>query len=163
MKIKYIAIYTALGVAFLAVSLWVILSGGKNAKAIRTKYRLGGLMLTVAGMISVASCSGGAGGVMCYDPVLPEYVTYKLSDKSFIIHSGDEIEITIKDSPYDSHSYRITGENVLIQEGELGKAKSTYKITIVDTDYKGEAILYVFATIDNKEHVLGNGLYLKFE
>ena len=45
MKTKAFIVYVALGVAFAAVSLWVFLSKGKNAKAIRTKYKLGGAFL----------------------------------------------------------------------------------------------------------------------
>ena len=46
MRIKYFFIYIGIGIAFAAVSLWVILSGGNNAKAIRAKYKLGGALLT---------------------------------------------------------------------------------------------------------------------
>ena len=31
-----------LGIAFIGVSLWVTMSRGRNARAIRAKYRLGG-------------------------------------------------------------------------------------------------------------------------
>ena len=76
MKTKYFLLYVFIGIAFLAVSAWVFFSRGKSAKAIRAKYRLGGLMLTCMAMLSVASCEGmGILGpqVMCYDPA-PEYV-----------------------------------------------------------------------------------------
>ena len=38
MRIKFIAIYLLAGAAFLGVSLWVFLSKGKNASAVRAKY-----------------------------------------------------------------------------------------------------------------------------
>ena len=54
MKIKFLAIYIVVGAAFLIASLWVTLSGGKSAKAIRCKYKLGGIVLTAWAMLSVA-------------------------------------------------------------------------------------------------------------
>ena len=74
MKTKYYLIYVFVGIAFLAVSAWVFFSRGKNAKAIRAKYKLGGIMLMCMAMLSVASCGEilNPGEVMCYDPV-PDY------------------------------------------------------------------------------------------
>ena len=70
MKTKYFLIYVFVGIAFLAVSAWVFFSRGKNAKAIRAKYKLGGIMLACMAMLSVASCGEilNPGEVMCYDP-----------------------------------------------------------------------------------------------
>ena len=45
MKTKALFVYIVLGIAFAAVSLWVFFSKGKNARAIRTKYKLGGAMI----------------------------------------------------------------------------------------------------------------------
>ena len=42
-----------LGTAFLAVSLWVWLSNGKSAKAVKAKFRLGGALLTLTGMMAI--------------------------------------------------------------------------------------------------------------
>ena len=70
MKIKFFAIYIAAGVAFLALSLWVFLSKGKNAKAVRAKYRLGGLMLTAWAMLSATACRCTP-TVTCYEPMMP--------------------------------------------------------------------------------------------
>ena len=38
MKTKYFLIYLGIGIAFAAVSLWVFLSRGKNAKAVWHRY-----------------------------------------------------------------------------------------------------------------------------
>ncbi|MBO4566248.1 MAG: hypothetical protein J5695_03375, partial [Bacteroidales bacterium] len=73
MKIQYLAIYIAAGVAFLAVSLWAFLSNGKSARAIRYKYKLGGLMLTAWAMLSAASCEGPGPVVTCYEPAVTCY------------------------------------------------------------------------------------------
>lgn len=84
MKTKYFFVYVFVGIAFLAVSLWVWLSGGRNARAVNAKYRLGGVMLTAWSFLSMVSCDipgqlplpGGDnwddGLIMCYDPVMPE-------------------------------------------------------------------------------------------
>lgn len=61
-----------LGIAFAAVSLWVMLSGGRSARATRTKFRLGGIMLSLSAMLSLSSCSGdNPFFVSCYDPAPP--------------------------------------------------------------------------------------------
>lgn len=68
MRIKYAIIYAALAVAFVAVSLWVFLTRGKSAKAVKSKFRIGGLMLMVASMLAAASCTGcGIFQPTCYD------------------------------------------------------------------------------------------------
>lgn len=155
MKIKYIIILSGLAVAFAAVSLWVFLSGGNNAKAIRTKFKLGGLMLTVSGMLSLTGCEGGPGpGVMCYDPVAPQYVLLS-SATSRTVKVGDIVGITIKDSPYQSHSYKflVDGKEVL-QSGELGKEDGNYEITVEPTEYKGDIYLVVYGVFDGQEYEL---------
>lgn len=156
MRIKYIIMLSGLAVAFAAASLWVFISGGKNAKAVQTKFRLGGLMLTVTGMLSLTSCEGNlGGGVMCYDPVVPQYVQLTTSDNSSYVKAGDTIEVTITDSPYRSHSYKILiGNEDILQAGELGKENGSYKITIEPTEYKGNIDLAVYGLEDGKEIVL---------
>lgn len=73
MKIKFLAIYIAAGVVFLAASLWVFLSKGKNARAIRTKYKMGGLMLTAATMLAASACQCSP-VINCYEPAQPPEV-----------------------------------------------------------------------------------------
>lgn len=70
MKIKFFAIYIAAGVAFLGFSLWVFLSKGKNAKAIRAKYKMGGIMLTASSMLMASACQCSP-TVTCYEPMDP--------------------------------------------------------------------------------------------
>ena len=74
MRTKYFLIYVCVGAAFLAVCAWVYFTRGKNAKAIRAKYKLGGIMLTCVAMLSAASCGDGVDPwmVTCYDPVVQE-------------------------------------------------------------------------------------------
>lgn len=47
-----------IGAAFGAVSLWVWLTRGKNAKAVKAKFRLGGALLTLTSALSLVSCGG---------------------------------------------------------------------------------------------------------
>lgn len=54
-----------LGVAFAAVSAWVFCSGGRSARAVRAKFRLGGAILTLVGMTTLTGCTS------CYDPAVP--------------------------------------------------------------------------------------------
>jgi hypothetical protein len=54
-----------LGTAFLAVSLWVWISNGKSARAVKAKFRIGGALLTLTGMMTVGSCNTLT---TCYDP-----------------------------------------------------------------------------------------------
>ena len=96
MKIEFLAIYIVVGAAFLIASLWVTLSGGKSAKAIRCKYKLGGIVLTAWAMLSVASCQGDLNPKMitCYDPAPPEMVYYlKDNEEVTDVKSGDVLVV----------------------------------------------------------------------
>lgn len=156
MKIKYIVILAGLGVAFAAVSLYVFLSGGRNARAVRARFRLGGLMLTFSAMLSAAACSGVPTGPLCYDVPAPEYVYITLPGQTNAVKAGDEIEVSIEETPCESYSYRLTTDDgkTVLQEGQLGTAKGTYKITVAPTGYKGTAYLEVYGLVDGEERPL---------
>ena len=156
MKIKYSIILCGLAVAFAAVSLWVILSGGRNSKALKTKFRLGGLILTVSSMIA---CSEGAGPmqVSCYDVQAPEYVIVDIPGESKTVKVGGEIDVTIQNSGCESFSFKMlvnAGKDVL-QEGFLGKTEGTYKVKVAETEYRGEVLIEVYGSKDGNEVVLG--------
>ena len=107
MKTKYFLLYVFVGIAFLAVSAWVFFSRGKNAKAIRAKYKLGGIMLMCMAMLSVASCGEilNPGEVMCYDPV-PEY-SFTVStgkhdaDWKYILSPGATLTVQVECRRYE--------------------------------------------------------------
>lgn len=154
MKIKYAIIYAALAVAFVAVSLWVILSGGHNAKAIRAKFRLGGLMLTISSMLTVASCGGVGGGlfpVMCYDPAIPEYASFSTASGSNKVGVGDTINISVKDlsEGKDTLFYGMRSieaeKDTVFQQGQLGIGDGEYAVKIEETDFRGRFIIEVTA------------------
>lgn len=84
-------LFIGLGIAFLAVSLWVVLSRGRSAKAVRAKFRLGGAMLTLVSLTSLASCERGA-MVTCYDPVMPPYNSIDFTAQSGLeFRNGDKM------------------------------------------------------------------------
>ena len=157
-------IYLAVGVAFLAVSLWAFLSNGKSARAIRYKYKLGGLMLTAWTMLSAASCEGGTPPVVtCYEPVVTCYDVAMETDILSVevkgyggtkLKSGDVLLINIDSPSYKDYRCRITAtpENgddsvIVVQDftrdydSELDKAR--FELTLPETDYKGTAKLTV--------------------
>lgn len=155
MRFKAFFIYIALGAAFLGVSLWVILSGGRNAKAIRTKYKLGGALLTAWAMMSAGTCNGPVPTVSCYDPIPPEVMCYDVAIIQNDIHlesntlkRGVQILIEVQNPVSEVFIVRIQGkdgsgtlqeERISLQEG--------YKLffTPSSTLPAGEAVLAVSA------------------
>ena len=113
MKTKYFILYVFVGIAFLAVSAWVFLSRGKNAKAIRAKYKLGGIMLMCMAMLSVASCGEflNPGEVMCYDPV-PDYSFTVSTGKhdanwQYILSPGSVLTVQVECRRYEKYGIVI--------------------------------------------------------
>ena len=151
-KAKYVIVYAVLAVAFAAVSLWVFLSGNKNAKAVRAKFRLGGLLLTVSSLLALSSC--GRINIFeptCYDVAAPEYVVFP-STQAIEVKVGDVINFKIQDITCDEYSYELKGqEDVLLQSGKLVLSEDTAKITIGKTDYRGYIILSVYGKDNDGE------------
>ncbi|MBP5319236.1 MAG: hypothetical protein J6Y77_07530 [Paludibacteraceae bacterium] len=58
MKAKLFLILTIVGIAFLAVSLWVILSKGSNRTAVGLRCKLASYMLGAMSMLTATSCEG---------------------------------------------------------------------------------------------------------
>ena len=83
-----------MGIAFVGASLWVMLSGGRSAKAIRAKFRLGGAILTLVSFTSLTSCENGGFMVSCYDPAPPPYNEVHIEENvGDEFRNGDEINI----------------------------------------------------------------------
>lgn len=115
MRAKYFFIYVGLGAAFLAVSLWVLLSNGRSAKAVRAKYRLGGAMLATWALLSMASCDGIGPAITCYDPVVPDPVTFAVPGKEGLeVSNGDIIRVTVEKAMLGSYD----GLRVDVVQGE---------------------------------------------
>lgn len=187
MKTKYFLIYVFVGVAFCVISLWVLLSRGKNPKAINAKYKLGGIMLIAWSVIATASCEKGPlsnlkgsidnGQIMCYDPIVSNYIGYytdKRDDEGrYYLTHGGKLTITIDSPTYREYSFSInkkiadkngeeaTGE--LLQAGsfELKGGSDPYKYVIeyspTDKDYAGQAVIMVWGP--SEENQTGELLY----
>ena len=155
MKIKLTLVYIAVGIAFLAVSLWVFLSGGKSARAVAAKFRLGGILLTTWSMLSAASCTGvpqvtcyeplPPPEVMCYDVVMSDILSVVVKDYGGNkLKPGDVLLLNIEKPTYGKYVFRIrrVEEQTLLQtesftvpeSGEAG-----FELTLAPTEYRGEA------------------------
>jgi len=163
MKTKAFIVYVALGVAFAAVSLWVILSKGRNAKAISAKYRLGGAMIAAMALLSAAKCGGPGPFVTCYEPAMPPN-QYNISNKDTEdaqLNAGDILLIQIYDPTFDTYRVRmLTRDNNprLLQQASFDvEDKSEYTVAfelkIADTGYIGEADIEIYGVYveDGKE------------
>ena len=164
MKTKALFVYIALGIAFAAVSLWVFLSKGKNAKAIRTKYKLGGAMIAAWAILSAANCQGPGPMVTCYEPVPPSNdVSLSLKDpEDKVINNGDILQIQIYEPTYDCYRIKISayGSSSMVIQSETFDItdKSLYVATFefqLDVDeYKGTFAFDVFGlTIEGDKEV----------
>ena len=149
-----------LGAAFLAVSLWVTLSGGRSARAIRTKYRLGGAILSLTAALSLASCENGNGPfTTCYDPVTgfnrieaPETLS------SSELRNGDivrfdvwgEFETTVKISLIAAGGLELQSESYELKPYE----DREILFTIAAGEYRGAATL----RLEYDEHLIGTNV-----
>ena len=152
----------ALGTAFVAVSLWVWLSRGKSAKAVKAKFRLGGSLIALTTLMNLTSCGPeGPYGVDCYDPapaneIYLENYSFNDSDTNEF-RNGDVLEI---------NCYAMTVPQIIVtikdseSEQELQRAvydvsQESYSSTITHTvevgDYRGEAMLVIWLAEENAE------------
>lgn len=143
MKAKYFFIYIGIGIAFAAVSLWVFLSRGSNAKAIRAKYKLGGALLTTWALLSAATCGPRIGHpeVLCYD--MPAK-----TDEMMLQEENGILRLEIQAATYDKYGWQITppdGETVLQSGMILAPEEKTYELTteikLQLGGYKGDALV----------------------
>ena len=168
MRFKFAFVYIAAGVAFVAVSLWAFLSNGKSAKAIRYKYKLGGIMLTAWTMLSAASCEGTPPYVTCYDPVVECYdvavetdrVTVTVKDYgSNRLKPGDVMIFSIADPMYREYRFCIHEgdyEAPVFQEftfllPEDASDAVTFQQELAPTDFRGTAQISVYGVLEGAE------------
>ena len=178
MRIKFFLIYVFVGIAFLAVSAWVFLSGGKNARAIRAKYRLGGILIMASAMISVASCTavkgilGDDGMVTCYEPAHPDptedILSLTLPQKTTNkIQAGDVIRVEIGIPTTDKYALMIyywtsSGSSIerhVLQRTDLtveDPENAVFEVVVSDSiEYRGEALMDVFRIVDGEPEEYG--------
>ncbi|MDL2315437.1 hypothetical protein LJC16_04180, partial [Bacteroidales bacterium OttesenSCG-928-C19] len=149
MKLKDIfapVLLIVLGLAFVAVALWVFLCKNKNAKAIRYKYKLGGLILSLSFFAS--ACDGFPFGSSCYDPIPPDDFYFE-HNGSTQFEKGDTVFFQVEEPSYSHYSYQIMDSisQEKLQEGLLEhiKDKNRYLIPI-DTlfDYTGVCEILIY-------------------
>ena len=145
-----------LGAAFLAVSLWVVLSGGRSAKAVRAKFRLGGAILSLVSLTALTSCEGRGPFVSCYDPVPPPsndvYIGSDIRGGQF--RNGDVILFTYRCDFEDELQIDITSA-----EGEVLQSE---KIAIVP-DSQGQSLEFVLNVGDYVGAAKLHGSYCCYE
>ena len=149
---KKTLLFIGLGAAFGAVSLWVFLSNGKSAGAVKAKFRLGGALLTLTGMMTVGSCNIISS---CYDPA-PTNMVYIERGETQDVKNGDHI--TVKVSYFSAYGIKVTiakdAENSEVLQSEIYKITepSADVIHTIDVaDYVGEAHLRVYLMISENE------------
>ena len=153
---KRIILIVALSLAFAAVSLWLILSGGRSRRATHLKYRLGGMLIGLTALASTA-CEGGF-MTSCYDPYIPEnYHSWKDSVANSELRNGDVVilyyycafgnDVTISlisdneetDSVLCSETYTVVdGENFLSFTINAGDYRGRAKLGVEYVNYEGE-------------------------
>ncbi len=141
-----------LGTAFLVVSLWVWLSDGKSARAVKAKFRLGGALLTLTGMMTLGGCEGKGQLVSCYDPA-PANLIYIEREGAYTeaqnVKNGDLISIKV--SYFSAYGIKVSivsaGDNSKVLQSEIYKipdSSADVKHSINVADYVGEACLRVY-------------------
>ena len=157
---KRTILIVALSVAFAAVSLWLILSGGRSKRATNLKYRLGGMLIGLTALASTA-CEGGGGSLItCYDPYIPEnYHRWKDSVANSELRNGDIVvlnyvcnfgeEVTISLISDDNDEDRVLcSEMYNVEHGD-----NLLSFTINAGDYRGRAKLCVeYVNYEGEEH-----------
>ena len=144
---KRTALIIALGIAFTAVSLWLILSGGRSKRATRLKYRLGGMLIGLTALASTA-CEGGF-ITSCYDPAPPPANDHYWSDGvvNGKLRNGDIVvlnyeclfgeEVTISLVSDDNEPGRVLcSKTYAVKQGD-----NQLEFTIEAGDYRGRAKL----------------------
>ena len=149
---KKAILFIGIGAAFLAVSLWVWLSNGKSARAVKAKFRLGGALLTLTGMMTVGSCNIIS---TCYDPA-PTNIVFIERGETQDVKNGDHI--TVKVSYFSAYGIKVTiakdAENSEVLQSEIYKiteSRADVIHTIDVADYVGEAHLRVYLMISENE------------
>ena len=154
-----------LGTAFLAVSLWVWISNGKNARAVKAKFRIGGALLTLTGMMTVGSCNTLT---TCYDPA-PVNAVYIVREVAYNtaqnVRNGDQIKIEL--TYFSAYGIKVTIEKGVNNREVL--QSDVYQITESNTnvfhaidvgDHVGEAHLRVYVIISEGNEYESGYLFL---
>ena len=141
-------VIAGLAVAFAAVSAWVWLSGGKSARAVRTKFKIGSLLLTLTTAVATQSCFD-INNATCYAPASTPYCD--LYDEDMKFANGDTLRIYASSYDYKYYSFNIVDkENNVLQEEKLSRPyplRENPAIVAVG-NYVGEAKVNVYGGDD---------------
>ena len=108
MKIKDVLsplFFIGLGIAFLCVSVWFFIS--KNPDAIRYKYKIGGMILSLSFFTSSCNLGNLVNPVTCYDPLPPDNSVYSFSTKEKF-QQNDSLFFYINFATYPHYSFLLT-------------------------------------------------------
>ena len=152
-----------LGAAFLAVSLWVWLSAGRSAKAVRAKFRLGGALLTLTGMMALGGCGTTScyePAVECYDPA-PQNEIY-IDDYNYQtpleVAEGDELVIEAYAITYPQLVVTIHDAASLVIQEQTFEVNENFqnnlRLVVDVAGYVGEADLVVSGVAESGEEVV---------
>lgn len=172
---KRTILIVALSVAFAAVSLWLMLSGGRSKRATSLKYRLGGLLIGLTALASTACENGNGGGFMptCYDPAPPPSNDHHWRDNvanselrngdvvilDYECEFGEEVTISLISDDNDedrvlcSETYNVKhGDNLLsftINAGDYrGRAKLCAEYVVYEGDIEPQRLHIYVAIVD---------------
>lgn len=132
-------VVAALAVAFVAASAWVWFSRGRNARAVRTKFKIGGLLLTLTTAVTTQSCKHS---VTCYDVELPYY---HLANRSDSLVNGDTLRLGGY-LEYRYFSYEVLAEDgKSLQKDSFSRDKNHWFEDVFEVgDYVGKAKINVY-------------------
>lgn len=155
MKIKYSIIYIAVAVAFAAVAAWVFISGGHNAKAVRAKFRLGGVLLSISSILGLTGCKAGAPMVTCYDVPATNDIVFTCPDpETNVVSPGDSIKISMNYAEHPGYRYSLTSaaDGVELQKDTLVFDEGhNASLVVGKTDFKGKATLQLLSVYEGNE------------
>ena len=148
---KRTILLVAFGVAFVGVSLWLILSGGRSRRATRLKYRLGGAILSLVALTSTACGSGEHPMVSCYVPAPPPENYHRWDNGvanselrngdivalSYTCQFGEDVTVSLISDDNDEDRVLCT-ETYSVKTG-----KNSLTFTIEAGDYRGRAKLRI--------------------
>lgn len=154
---KRASLFIVLGVAFVAVSLWYLLSAGRSKRATRLKYRLGGALLSI-----MAITSTGCGDIItsCYDPALPESEyeesTYNIDfvdqdiELPLTMSNGDKLMFKYETNTSSLPKFVVKVPGIGNIQESMGEGEGNIKEFTLDVgDFVGDAQLFVYWVVES--------------
>lgn len=140
---RYLMI-AGVGIAFMVVSLWVWLSRGKSAAAVRAKYRLGGILLSLSvATTTLTSC------VSCYSPAgePTNIISPKFDTSTAVYYCGDVLNF-YEDTAFSHFKYVITSDKGETLYTGRTFGKRNIEVVLAVGDYVGPATITFYGAND---------------